>query len=176
MHAVVATIEKSVGITAPSDFDDFYRQEHRGVLALAAALTGRWDVAEELTQEAFLAAHRRWSEVGNYEHPGAWVRRVVANLAVSRTRRWAAEVRALARLHGLRGKAVVLPDDGALFWSAVRHLPQRQAQVVALHYLEDRSVEDIGDILACAPNTVKVHLHRARRTLAERLGTPLEEE
>lgn len=176
MHATVIGNGQSVEISAPADFEEFYRQERRRVLALAAALTGRWDVAEELSQEAFLAAHRDWSRIARYEHPEAWIRRVVTNLAVSRTRRWAAEVRALTRLHSLRGGNVVLPEDGHAFWVAVRQLPRRQAQVVALHYLEDRSVEEIAGVLDCAPNTVKVHLHRARRTLAERLRTSLEDE
>lgn len=175
MHAMVIRIGESVAISASADFEDFYRQERRRVLALAVALTGRWEVAEELSQEAFLAAHRNWSRIAGYEHPGAWIRRVVANLAASRTRRWAAEMRALARLHRLRASAVVLEEDATAFWSAVRQLPRRQAQVVALHYLEDRSVEDIAEILDCAPSTVKVHLHRARRTLSERLRTPMED-
>jgi RNA polymerase sigma-70 factor (ECF subfamily) len=52
----------------------------------------------------------------------------------------------------------------------VRRLPKRQAQAVALHYLEDRSVEDIAAILECSTGTVKQHLHRARRRLAALLG------
>jgi RNA polymerase sigma factor (sigma-70 family) len=40
---------------------------------------------------------------------------------------------------------------------------------VALHYLEDCSVKEIAGILECSPSTVKVHLHKARQTLAERL-------
>jgi RNA polymerase sigma-70 factor (ECF subfamily) len=60
------------------------------------------------------------------------------------------------------------PDDE--FWSAVRGLPARQAQAVALHYLEDRSVADIAAVLGCAEATVKVHLHRGRLALARTLG------
>ena len=52
----------------------------------------------------------------------------------------------------------------------MRSLPERQAQCVALHYLEDRSIDEIADILDCAPATVKVHLFRGRQTLADRLG------
>ena len=56
------------------------------------------------------------------------------------------------------------------FWDAVRRLPRRQAQCVALHYLEDRSVADVAAVLDISPDTVKVHLHRGRRALAEALG------
>jgi RNA polymerase sigma-70 factor (ECF subfamily) len=63
-----------------------------------------------------------------------------------------------------------LPGEADEFWSAVRSLPKRQAQALALHYLEDRPVAEIAEILQCSPNTVKVHLHKGRAGLATRLG------
>jgi RNA polymerase sigma-70 factor (ECF subfamily) len=62
-----------------------------------------------------------------------------------------------------------LPADDERFWHEVRALPSRQAQCVALHYLEDRPVVEIAEILGCSSSTVKVHLHRGRLALAERL-------
>jgi RNA polymerase sigma factor (sigma-70 family) len=140
-------------------------------------LTGSRVVAEELAQEAFLAAYRQWGTVGVYDEPGAWVRRVAVNQAASRGRRRAAEARALLRL-GPRTTTVFdpMPVEDEAFWAEVRDLPGRQAQVVALRYLEDRSVDDIAGILGCAPATVRVHLHRGRKNLAERLGCIVEEE
>ena len=56
-------------------FDAFFRREYRPVLGLAIALTkDRW-AAEDLTQEAFTEAQRRWSYVATLDRPGAWVRR-----------------------------------------------------------------------------------------------------
>ena len=83
---------------APEPFEDFYGREYLAVVGLAYALSGsRWG-AEDLAQEAFLAAHRDWDRIGAYDQPGAWVRRVVANLSVSGFRRRAAEAKALARI------------------------------------------------------------------------------
>ena len=48
----------------------------------------------------------------------------------------------------------------------MRALPRRQAQVVALFYVDDRSVADIALVLECAEGTVKAHLHKARGALA----------
>ena len=56
-------------------------------------------------------------------------------------------------------------------WREVRKLPTRQAQVIALFYLDGLSLEEIGDVLECSPLTAKTHLQRARRTLARTLGT-----
>jgi RNA polymerase sigma-70 factor (ECF subfamily) len=155
---------------APEAFEDFYEREYTGVVGLAYALSGsRWG-AEDLAQDAFLAAHRDWHRIGAYEQPGAWVRRVVANLSVSAIRRRVAEAKALARVPF--GERASLPDLSAgdpEFWAAIRALPRRQAQVVALYYLEDRSVVDVADILEITPGTVKRHLHDGRLALARRL-------
>jgi RNA polymerase sigma-70 factor (ECF subfamily) len=70
---------------------------------------------------------------------------------------------------------VDLPTTDHEFWDAVRALPARQAQAIALHYLEDRPVAEIAEILGCAPATVKVHLHRGRRALADTLVPATEE-
>lgn len=158
------------------DLDALYRQEYRSVVALAYGLSGSRSAAEELAQEAFLEAHRAWDRIGGYDDPGAWVRRVVANRAVSGVRRRVAEVRAIARIAARRDLPMELPEGDAEFWRAVRRLPDRQAQVIALHYLEDRSIADIADVLGISPDTVKVHLHRGRRALADALGARLDEE
>jgi RNA polymerase sigma-70 factor (ECF subfamily) len=69
-----------------------------------------------------------------------------------------------------------LPDADEAVWAAVRALPPRQAQVVALFYVDDRSVADIARILECAEGTVKAHLHAARQALSRALGNDLQEE
>lgn len=158
-------------------FDDFYRGEYRPLLRIAWSLTGRKDLGEELVQEAMVTVHERWESVRSYDRPGAYARRVVLNAATSAVRRRAAEKRAIQRLE-VEATPVRLapeppPDDE--FWSALRSLPERQCQAVALHYLEDRSIDDIADVLDIAPNTVKVHLHRGRQTLAETLA-PIDHE
>lgn len=85
-------------IVETGTFEAFFRREYRSVLGLAIALNrDRW-ATEDVTQEAFTAAQRRWSQVGALDRPGAWVRRVVANRSVSRWRRVAAEARALRRM------------------------------------------------------------------------------
>jgi RNA polymerase sigma-70 factor (ECF subfamily) len=160
-----------------SAFEDFFRSEYRRVLGLALALCGRPAVAEELAQDAFVSAYRHWDRVGSYDDPGAWIRRVVVNLATSALRRRSREVRALARLASRREpeQALLAVDDDE-FWKAVRALPRRQAQCVALRYLEDRTTEEVAVILGIAVPTVRVHLHAARAALASRFGEQLDEE
>jgi RNA polymerase sigma-70 factor (sigma-E family) len=157
-------------VRLPGRFEYFYLQEYPTVVALAYALSGSRAGAEDIAQEAFLRAYRDWDRVGSYEHQAAWVRRVAANLATSGLRRRVVEARALARLAGRWEPAVdPMPAENAEFWAAVRALPDRQAQAVALYYLEDRSIQQTAAVLGCAEGTVKAHLAKARGALARRL-------
>jgi RNA polymerase sigma-70 factor (ECF subfamily) len=160
-------------------FEAFAGREWRALLALAWSLTGDRATAEDLAQDALEKAWRHWDRVGGYDKPGAWARRVVANQATDRGRRRDREARALRRLDGLdevdrRATPAAAEPPDAGFWAAVRALPERQAQVVALHYLEDRSVADIAAVLNISDGAVKTHLHRGRLALARALG-PTEE-
>lgn len=153
-------------------FDEFYRSELPGLVALARGLCPP-GIAEDVAQEAMLVAMRRWPEVGRFDRPELWVRRTCANLAVSQFRRKLIEIRAVARLGPRHQAPVPEPVDEGV-WSLVRRLPRRQAQVVALHYVLDLSVADIATTLGCSTGTIKVHLSRARETLRQALGDEAE--
>jgi RNA polymerase sigma-70 factor (ECF subfamily) len=170
-----------VAVVPPDDvlspsFDAFFTAEYRRVVGLAFALCGRRGVAEELAQDAFVKAYQRWTVVSTYDDPGAWVRRVVANMATSVLRRRMRETRALTRLAARRPPRDEIALDDPEFWAAVRDLPKRQAQCVALHYLEDRSSAEVAAVLGISEATVRVHLHRGRLGLARTLGETLDEE
>ena len=144
-------VPKSSDATAlgPSEpFEEFYEREFLAVVGLAYALSGNRSGAEDLAQEAFLVAHRDWDRVGTYDRSDVWVRRVVSNLAVSVFRRRAVEAKTLARM--ALGYTPALPElsaDDPEFWRTVRSLPRRQAQVIALHYLEDLPVIEVKEVV-----------------------------
>lgn len=154
---------------AVPDFESFYRREYRSVVGLAYALSGSRIAAEDITQDAFLAAHKEWDRVAFFDKPEAWVRRVVSNLSVSFIRTKAREAGAVARLKSRDSYLERMPAEDAHFWKEVRNLPKRQAQAIALHYLEDMPVAEIAWILNCTESTVKVHLHKGRNRLAQKL-------
>jgi RNA polymerase sigma-70 factor (ECF subfamily) len=146
-------------------FDDFYEAQYRSLLALGYVLTGSAADAEDLVQDAFLAAHRDWTRISGYESPGGWLRRVVANRAASIHRRRFRDPR---RRRGAEASFEIAMVDEAV-WRAVRALPRRQAQLIALVYLEDLTVSDAAAILGIGEPTAKTHLQRARQALARTL-------
>lgn len=160
-HAVVR-------LARAEPFEAFYRRELPRLTSYARALCGD-AAADDVAQEAMLAAYRRWADVSTYDKPEAWVRRVCGNFATSVLRRRAVEGRALLRLSARR-TLPPLEDDDERFWAAIRALPRRQAQAAALRYVYDLSVADIAATLGCSEGSAKVHLSRGRTTLTARLS------
>lgn len=116
---------------------------------------------------------RAWLQPpGEIESLDGWLRAVALNCARSDLRRRDAEARALGRLGIPAGSADGQEDVvGRLAWAeALVHLPGGQRRAVALHYFEDRSVEDVAAELGVSTGTVKSQLHRARARLAGLLG------
>jgi RNA polymerase sigma factor (sigma-70 family) len=168
--APAAAVEPLIEAASESlSFDDFYKREHRHVLALAFVLTGNQWVAEDTAQDAFTAAFRRWHAIVAYDSPSAWIRRVTCNRAASVLRRRMREAKAVMRLVGRTQTYIELDQGDQAFWDAVRGLPPRQAQAVALYYMEDYSVRQISEVLDCSEGTVKTHLSRARDAVARQL-------
>lgn len=151
-------------------FDAYYRRDYRQLVGLAYVLTGSQWAAEDLAHEALATAHSRWDKISGYDDPGAWVRRVMVNKNTSRFRKLRSETKALTRLGGRRAEVITPSEPSNEVWTAVRSLPERQAQAVALFYWEDRTIAEIAEILGCGKETVKTHLSRGRAALSDRLG------
>jgi RNA polymerase sigma-70 factor (ECF subfamily) len=156
----------------PPDFAALFRAEYRPVVGLLSTIVGDRGTAEDVAQAAFGKAYEHWDQVAGYERPGAWVRRVAINDALSWRRSRASEQRLLGRLHTERPDD---PPDLAEVWRAVARLPGHQRAAVALFYVEDRTTAEVADILGCAEATARVHLHRGRQALAAALGEQLDE-
>ncbi len=157
-------------VRAREEFEVYYRRDFRSLVGLAYVLTGNMHTAEDLAHDALTEAHRRWDKVAAYDDPGAWVRRVMVNKSTSRFRRLATETKALTRIGNRRDEAVPPTERSTEVWNAVRNLPTRQGQAVALYYWEDRSLAQIAEILDCTTETVKTHLKRGRAALAQSLA------
>lgn len=150
-------------------FEELYRSEYPGLVAVAVALSGDAD-AEDLVQDAMVKTLVHWERVRRYERPGAWSHRVLVNACRSRWRRGRTAARFLSLLRREEPATAGPSPDVVAFWSAVRRLPERPRLVVALYYAGDRSVADVARILGVPEGTVRSDLSRARDVLTEELG------
>lgn len=158
--------DDTILVRAIQPFEAFYRSNYRQVLACVFGLSQPGS-AEDLTQEAFLAASQRWDEVGALDNPGAWVRRVAINRAASAYHRRRAEARAILRLSG-RNHEIVPPMSAPAeeVWTAVRLLPRRQREAIVLCLVAGYSRSEAAEMMGVGVETVKSHLQRGRQTLA----------
>jgi RNA polymerase sigma-70 factor, ECF subfamily len=151
-----------------AEFDDLYRKEFPGLVAVATALSG-YD-GEDLVQDAMVKALVNWQKVRRLERPGGWCHRVLVNLCRSRWRRRMTEARFLGRLRREEPTTPGPTGDAMAFWAAVRQLPERPRHVVVLYYAGDRSVAEVASILDVPEGTVRSDLTRARAALTRELG------
>lgn len=156
-------------ISTVQSFEACFVAEYPKMVALAAAVSGSRVYAEDIAQDAMGRLNREWANVQHFDKPGAWLRRVTINLALSQKRRRLNEAKALLRM-GVPESTLPAPrTEDAAVWTFVAELPKQQRAAVALHFLEERSIDEIADILEISASTARVHLHRARTTLRTRL-------
>lgn len=153
---------------AEAEFTALYQARFGDLAAQLYAYTGDTGEAQEVVQEAFLRAWQRWQQIGRYDDPVAWVRRVAWNLATSRHRKVAVFRRFAAKIAAADHEKPVGPERVALV-NALRKIPEQHRRALVLHYLADLSVADIAHEVAVAEGTVKSWLHRGRAELAKHL-------
>lgn len=156
-------------------FDEFYRDTSLRMVRYGFALTGDLGDAQDVVQEAYTRAWRRWRTVAAHPAPEAWLRLTISRLATDRWR-WLSGRRAALRRHGPPEPAPPPSEDTVLLTAALKQLPPHLRQAVALHYLFDLSVAQIADETNSPVGTVTSWLHRGRTELAAILtaGRPLE--
>ena len=149
-----------------SEYATFFRAHFASTVRSVISIAGT--AAEDVAQEAFIAALARWEHVVDLEAPDAWVRLVAKRIAWRRRHRESnrreLEAEALPRATPVYDESLSIDLQRAIYG-----LPTRQRAVIQLHYLADRSVADVAEILGCSEAAAKIWLYRARGRLAETL-------
>jgi RNA polymerase sigma-70 factor (ECF subfamily) len=167
------------GAPTPQEaFDALYLGTRDHLAAQIHALTGDRVEARDLVQEAFVRCWDRWERVSGYDDPEAWVRRVAYNLAKSgwRRKRRARRLTAIATPGTGPGADPSDPAETADLLAALRSLPEHQRTAVVLHYLGDRSVDEVAAEMGVPSGTVKSWLSRGRDRLAAEIDPDRTEE
>ncbi|MEO7586989.1 MAG: SigE family RNA polymerase sigma factor [Arachnia sp.] len=146
-------------------FERFVADRGRALWRAAWLLTGDSHHAEDLVQTALSKCYVRYDDIDGDESFEAYVRTAIYRTFVSWWRRmsWRNET----------PSEMVVESEAEEAQSSLRidimraldGLPRMQRAVMVLQYLEDRSVDDIAQLLGVAPGTVKAHSHRGRAAL-----------
>ncbi len=150
---------------------ELYDRRYVGFRNAAATITGTYESAADVVQEAFaeaLAQRRRFRGDGS---PEAWVWRIVVRLAArERDRRFREPA---ASDNGRLEIAADLPEPAVdpLVADALRALPARRRLIVFLHYFADLPYKEVAELCEVSEGTVAATLSQAREHVRQALGT-----
>jgi len=171
------------------EFAEFYAATRDDCLRIVLLTAGDRLLAEDLVAEAYTRAWLSWRKVRALDQPRAWVVRTALNTRISWWRRHRREVGLndlesdLAGLlsqnghyqhsisqHSIGQHGISQHGLDTDLVAAVRRLPVRQRQVVALRLLLDLDTASTARAMGLADGTVASHLHRALAALRRDLA------
>jgi RNA polymerase sigma-70 factor (ECF subfamily) len=160
-----------------ADFEALYRAHVGQVYGLCLRLTGQPALAEDCTQDCFIAAWRALPGFEGRSQFSTWLHRIAVNAVLTQRRRCRGDP--LRDAGELDGEVLQLPDgeeaaDTIDVERALRRLPPGARDVLVLVGIYGHSHEEAAAMLGIAIGTSKAQLHRARRLLATQLGIGLE--
>src|SRR5881628_1038141 len=154
------------------------------LLAVARRFTRNDEDARDVVQSAYLSAFRSLNQFEGACQLSTWLHRIVVNTALmqlrSRSRKPEDPIDALLPAFQEDGHHVEQFSD----WSApadqllerketratvracIEQLPENYRAVLMLRDIEERSTQEVAELLTMTPTAVKVRLHRARQALS----------
>jgi RNA polymerase sigma-70 factor (ECF subfamily) len=160
-------------------FASLVDRHQRLVVGVAFAITRDRALAEDIGQDAFVAAWRGLAGLTDRSRVAPWLAGIARNLA-NNTMRKQARRKAYDDRRDDRGLAptphdhVAARERQALVRETLDELPEAQREALVLFYFEDRSVEHVAAGLGVTRDVVKQRLHRAREAARARLTERLE--
>ena len=173
-------------LEAATDEFSLVVERHRPqIFRFLLASTRDVDLAETLTQECFLKAHRNWGSFRGESSAMTWLMRIAINLQKDNWRN-----RRLQFWRQTQTNSVDMEDAGEWLpsgessaekqllareqvshvWTAVKGLSERQRTVFLLRYVEEQELSEIARATGLSEGTVKAHLSRAVGKVRAELG------
>lgn len=152
-------------------FDEYAQSHLRRLLGVAWAISGDWDLAQDMVQDVMLKLQRHWERVSGLRDVDAYVNRMLINEYRSW---WRKAKRTLPS--GRAPGTGEYPDiasaisEGAELRGALAKLSRQQQIVLALRYYADLSDAEISAITGYAPGTVRSTSSRGLRRLRSLLS------
>ena len=170
---------------AAQEFSSVVQSHRSQIFRFLLSSTRDFDLAETLTQECFLKAHRNWASFRGDSTAMTWLMRIAINLQKDhwRNRRiqfWrqthtnavdldeASEW--LPSHESSQEQRLLARERVGQVWTAVEGLSERQRTVFLLRYVEELDLAEIARTTGLSEGTVKAHLSRALARVRTELG------
>lgn len=143
------------------------------------------DLAETLTQECFLKAHRNWAGFRGDSTAMTWLMRIAINLEKDHWRNRRLQFWRQTRTNSVdldeasewlpsgertAEQKLLAREQVGHVWKAVEGLSDRQRTVFLLRYVEEMELSEIAQSTGLSEGTVKAHLSRALGKVRAELG------
>lgn len=143
------------------------------VFRLAYSVLGNRAAAEDAAQESFLRAWRALARYNGAASISTWLYAITRNTALT-LREYHARRATVELDEHIGSQAGMAPEeDNAAaeqeLWGLVADLPDPYRQAILLFHMEEKSYEETARMLGIPVNTVRTHLHRARKLLGVRI-------
>jgi RNA polymerase sigma factor (sigma-70 family) len=157
--------------SAMADFESFFRDHYRTVVRLAYSVVGDSQGAQDVAQDVFLAAYRRFP--GDYEQAAGWVRVAAVHTALNglRGERRRDKRQLLVQVVGSLPSVedtVIARESRAEVRRVLRRLPRRSAAVLVMRH-GGMSYVEIADALGVKVGNVGTLLRRAESALRKEM-------
>ena len=154
------------------EIEELYRRRYRSFRDGLAVVTGEYDAARDVVQEAFAQALRDRRQYRGDGSLAAWIWKIALRIALrSRTNE-----RQSVSLDDLVAAApLASPESDPILGEALKRLSPRRRLIVFLHYFADLPYAEIASLCDISEGTVAATLAQARADLLKdfhREGTP----
>lgn len=168
---------KSDSSSRLEQLDAVVREHHASLRYFIRSLGVNFAWVDDLAQEAFLVAYRKWNELDSPENAGPWLRKIARNLVMNEVAKSGRRQRLLdENLTTLLLDATPSNiEPGEIQDTQIRHealrncmeqLTDRTKKVVEARYFRDRNATQIGEELSMSSVAVRKVLFNARQSLA----------
>src|SRR3984885_8467799 len=170
---------------AAQEFSHVVSAHRQQIFRFLLASTRDVDLAETLTQECFLKAHRNWGSFRGDSSAMTWLMRIAINLQKDHWRNRRVQFWRQTRTNAVdldeasdwlpsgessQEQQLLARERVAQVWSAVEGLSERQRTVFLLRYVEELELSEIARATGLSEGTVKAHLSRALARVRTELG------
>ena len=153
---------------SPKELEALYREQYLGLRRALAAVTGSYEVAHDVVQEAFARALAQPQKYRGDAPLGAWVWGIAVRVAREERR-----YLALAPLDEEIEAELIEPAHDPELRDALGALPPRRRLIFFLRYFGDMTYREIASVCEISEGTVAASIAQSRASIAEALSRDL---
>jgi RNA polymerase sigma-70 factor (ECF subfamily) len=171
-------------------FEDIYREHSGKILNLSYRMSGREEIARDLTQEIFIKVYENMETFRGESQEYTWIYRIAINhilnyLKKSQQQRWLnlmdkplsdvlTEEKIEPTFWGSSGpsspdRKLEKSEREKIIWSIVQSLPPKYRLPFVLHRYEDMSYKEIAETMGLSLSALEARIHRAKKMMIEKL-------